>query len=66
MKKMTMLQVRLAADGGECVTWLPFDKRIKKGTKLTLHKVDDRLFEVIDVYGTADRDQIRQDWNNNI
>lgn len=63
---MKMTQVKLKSDEGECITWLPTDKRIKRGVRLTLHKVDDRLFEVVDIYGSADSSQLRTDWNNNI
>lgn len=67
--KQPMRQFKLATGSATLVTYLPEDRRLRVGTRLTLKDSDDprRWWTVIwrSVY-VRDRKSIRTDWDNNI
>ena len=56
-------QVRLQQGGMVLVCWIPVDKRVKHGVKLTLKDGPEGWWEVLEVYTTQKPvDQIRKTW----
>ncbi len=60
---MKLIQVKLKHRNTEMVTWIDYDKRIVKGSKISLRDNKDKFYVVEDVYGTIESEQIHTDWN---
>lgn len=65
MAALEMIQCKLQQGNSFMVTWVPKDKRIKVGTRLTLEKVEGDWTVVSKSEPTA-ASNIKRGWNNNI
>ena len=69
MPSKLMTQVKLKRDDGagvaSMICWIEADKRIKKGSRLTLkdHTKPDDWWEVDAVYETMERNPLHQKWD---
>lgn len=61
---MTVIQTELANGTTHMVVLLPYDKRIKVGTRLTLEN-DDREWSVLKQFCRIDTSDVKRGWNNN-
>lgn len=61
-----VVQTSLLSDSGESmVTWLPVDKRLKIGTRVSLENVEG-CWKVVDQYTTQDSEDINRKWGSNL
>jgi len=61
---MTVIQTELANGSTHMVVFIPYDRRIKVGTVLTLDK-DEREWTVVEQFCRIDTSDIKRGWDNN-
>ena len=61
---MKLVQTELANGTRRLTTWLPYDKRIRVGSYISLDKLD-TIWVVLNQHSVIESQEIKRGWNNN-